>query len=283
MGGGTNPYQGLALPNQVQNAYTSALGASGAGAQAGAGALGQASDIYGRMSGYNPQDVTAGQISNTNLSPYMNPYTQSVIDNTVRGLNTQEQLQQRQIDAQAQDQNAFGGDRFAIQSAANNRNFDETRANTIANLYNQNFGQAQSAAQTDIGNRLNADQGNQSMRSGMLNNAGQGFGSLGSNLAQQGTNDLYKGASQGWGMMQGINANQMNTGSMLQQMQQSLIDAGRNQYSGYTNAPTSGLEYFLKGIGTLPSGIGTTTQTTPKPPKSPLGAIGAMAPMMGGK
>ena len=33
--------------------------------------------------GQNPQNVTAGQLANTNLDPYMNPYTKNVIDKTM--------------------------------------------------------------------------------------------------------------------------------------------------------------------------------------------------------
>jgi hypothetical protein len=59
---------------------------------------------------------------------------------------------------------------------------------------------------------------------------------------------------------QTIQQNQMQQGLMQQGLQQSLIDAARGQYAGYTGAPMSSLSAPLAALGATPN-QSTTTQT----------------------
>lgn len=195
---GGNPFQGQGLDNQVNMGYS--------------GALGSTADI-----------AQGGALARTDLTPYMNKYIGGVIDPTMNELNRQEEIQNRNIDSEAQAQNAFGGDRFAIQRAENNRNFDQQRANTLSGLYNTGFNTAQGAAQGDITAQLNA--------AGQLGNlSNQGF---------QWGNDLYQ---------QSADAAQSQQGSM-----QGLLDAIKGQYQGFTQQGTNpGLNALLgvfSGLG----------------------------------
>jgi hypothetical protein len=275
-GGSYNTNQ--TLPKQVQQSYVDALNAAGSGAGAGAGALGQAGGIFEQMSGYSPNDVQAGQLSTTNLDPYMNPYTKNVIDQTVAGIDRNEMMDQRaNIDKATASGGAFGS-RMDLRSNAINNDFDKTRADAIARMYSDNFKNAQGAAQTDIAGRLNADQGNQRMGMDMLSGAGSGFSNLGQTsgaLGEMGARTLGGLSKQGWDMSKDIMGNQSALGGQMQNLQQQIIDAGKGQYGGYTNAPTSGLEFLMRGIGALPSGIGTQTSKTPSG-KSPLGTAGQL-------
>lgn len=111
---------------------------------------------------WTPQSITAGQLKDTDLNPYLNPYTSQVIDTTTQQITRQNDILQNQTRARAAAAGAFGGSRGAILEAENNRAFLDTLASTTANLRNTGFNNAQQAALADIGNKLTADRSNQS-------------------------------------------------------------------------------------------------------------------------
>jgi hypothetical protein len=167
-------------------------------------------------------DPNKMQLATTDLQPYMNPYTKDVTNATMGELNRQEALQGNALAGQAQEQGAFGGDRFAIQQAANNRDFDVTRAQALAGLNQGNFQQAQQGAQYDINNRFNAGQfGNQQL--GSLSNLGFGFG-------------------------QQLQNNQMRSGAMQQLQQQDIMNAIRGQYQGQTGQANDALNRLIQQL-----------------------------------
>jgi len=271
----TNPYAGQPLAQNVQGAYTTALGQSGALPGAAAGALGtadqlgsQAAGLYGAMGGMTPSDVTAGQLSSTDLSPYMNPFTQNVIDSTMGELRKQEDISQQGVDDAALGQKAFGGDRMYIQKAAMNNNFNNLRKNTIADLYSKNFLNAQTMGMGDIGNRLTADTGNADRRAGMSQTGAQGLGALadlfarsGGDLTKFGISNLGDLANMGFGFGDTLQKNQLTAGLMQQNQNQMILDAIRAQYGGYTGAPQNALQNYLASIQNT-AGYGTKTGTT---------------------
>lgn len=115
--------------------------------------------VAGDLNNYQPQSVSAGQLSNTDLSPYMNPYIRNVVDATMADYQNGIGLGLNAINAQTPT-GAFGGARQGVaqgQFAADNA---RGLGATLANLYSGAFGNAQDAARFDIGNRLNADQFN---------------------------------------------------------------------------------------------------------------------------
>ena len=62
----------------------------------------------------NASSINAAQLSNTNLQPYMNPYTQNVINATLPIMQQNLGLQQNQQQNAANSANAFGGSRQGI-------------------------------------------------------------------------------------------------------------------------------------------------------------------------
>jgi hypothetical protein len=273
-GAGTNPYSTQPLSQNVQGEYANALQTANNYAGGAETALGQgntygsgAAGIFNQMAGYTPSDVTAGQLSNTNLSPYMNPYTQNVIDTTMGELNRQEGIQQLGIDDQAQRQNAFGGDRWQLQKGQLGGDFARTKATTLADLNSRNFLNAQQMGQYDITNRLNADTTNQGYRANLFGAGGQGLGNLASmygqtglNLAQMGSPEVMGNlANMGFGWGNTLQQNQAASGALQQQQQQALIDAIRAQYAGYTGAPQNSLAQYLGAILSPPSSAGSTS------------------------
>ena len=272
--GGTNSYNTTPLAQNVQGAYGSALNSADQYGAAGSSALEQgqgygssAAGIFNNMAGYTPSDITAGQLSNTDLSPYMNPYTQNVIDTTMGELNRQQGIQQQGIDDSALAQNAFGGDRMYLQKGVLGGEYARTQANTLADLNSRNFTNAQSMGQYDIDNRLRADSSNQGYRTGLYGGAASGLSGLASNFGQTGLNLANMGspsvmgnlANMGFGWGQSLQQNQAASGALQQQQQQALIDAIRGQYAGYTGAPQNALSQYLGAILSPPSSAGTTS------------------------
>ena len=249
---------------------------AGAGYGTMMGAIPGAMNTYSQMAGMMPGQVKPGSLSGTNLSGYMNPFQQSVIDTTMGEMNRQEQLQNNSLQDQAQRVGAFGGDRMAVQQAENNRNFDMTRASTLANLNSQNFLNAQGQATNDINRDFQGQQTNQNMMAGMtqsgasgLASLGQGgasgLGALGQGMAGMGQNQMQFGqgqmgslANQGFGMGQQINNSQMQVGNQQQQLLNQLLGNIQGQTNAWQNYGDTGLARYF-GATQNPGGYGTQT------------------------
>lgn len=260
--------------------------------------LGGAMGAYGQMAGMMPSQISEQSLAGTSLSPYMNPFQRQVTDATMGEIDRQEQLQNLGIQDQAQRVGAFGGDRMAVQQAENNRNFDQTRAQTLANLNFQNFGNAQQQATNDINRNFQAQATNQGMNANMMQSgaaglagmAGQGatglsslgqfgtsglgslgqsglsgLGSLGQSMASMGQNQQQFGqqqlgglASQGFGMGESVENRNLAMGQLQQQQQQMILDAIKAQTMGWQNYGDVGLARYF-GATQNPGGYGTST------------------------
>jgi hypothetical protein len=248
--------------------------------------LQQAAGLYGQMGGMAPSDVTAGQLSATNLDPYMNPYTRNVIDSSMGELNRQEGIQQLGIDDTAQRQNAFGGDRMYLQKGVLGGEFGRTKANMLSDLYSKNFLNAQQMGQYDIGNRLAADQGNQNIRAQLYGGAAGGLGQLGlgglqtgAQMGQASAGGLGDLAGAGFQMANQANAARTAAAQAQQQQQQQAIDAANAEYARMLGIPQSYLEAMM-GIGTGLGNFGATKGSTSTDPGA-LSMIGAGTGILG--
>ena len=95
---------------------------------------------------------TAGLYQPNDLSAYMNPYQQDVIDATMAELNKQGLMQGNQLGAQAVGAGAYGGSRFGIAESELAGNLQDARAKALAQLNSQNYLQAlQTGGQASIG------------------------------------------------------------------------------------------------------------------------------------
>ena len=161
-------YQGQMVANtapQTQQAWDLA---------ASTGNVGQAA-FQGGQAGFmgalaqQPQSVTAGQLSNTDLQPYMNPFTQDVINTSLPIMQQNLALSQNQQANAANSANAFGGSRQGVQAGVTQAQGALGMAQMAANLNAQNFAQAQAGATGDINRTLAAQQGNQSAAQAKIN------------------------------------------------------------------------------------------------------------------
>jgi Chaperone of endosialidase len=184
------------------------------------------------------------QLSGTNLSSYMNPYTQSVINASLPIMQQNLGLSQDQQQNAANSANAFGGSRQAIQQGVTQAQGALGMGQMAAQLNAANFAQAQAAGEFDVGQANNMGQfnANQANIVGM-NNQGQANNMGQFNAAQANNMGQFNAGQQnqvGLANQQIANqANQWNAG------QQNTV-AGQNQGAGLSqeqlaNAASQGL------------------------------------------
>jgi hypothetical protein len=157
-----------------------------------------------------------------NIGQFMNPYTRQVTQNTLTDLERQRQMQMNTLGAQASGARAFGGSRHGVAEALTNEAFARQGAQAFGNLQQQGFNTALQAAQ--------AQQGRQMAGAAQLGQLGQ----------------------QAFGTGQAIQQQQAQQGLLQQGLQQALIDAAKQQYAGYTGAPTAALNAPLAALGVTP-------------------------------
>lgn len=212
----------------------------------GASAQGQQQNIFGQAQqgitqagqgaaqgmGFTPMAV--GAPSAQTMRGYMNPYEGQVVGQSLRDIERSRQMAQRQTGAQATAAGAFGGSRHGVAEAETNRAFAEQAAQTAAGLRQSGFQQGQQLAQ----------------QAALANQAAQLSG------AQQrlaAGSQLANIAQTGFGMGRQIQQDMLSQGTQQQAIQQALIDAGKQQYAGYTGAPAQSLQYLLSAVGSAPT------------------------------
>jgi hypothetical protein len=214
---------------------------------------------------FQPQQVQAGQLSKTNLDPYMNPYTGQVVNKSLAALDRERQQQQLQNAGQAQAAGAFGGSRQGIVQAQTNEAAQRQAGQLSGQLYSQGFTQAQQAAQQDIATRMQAALANQQagiQGAGVRMDAGR----VGGMLAQQaGQANIQSAAA--------LEA----AGAAQQAQQQAQLGANYGQFLEKRGYPEQQLNIMLRALG-MPAGQ-TTISTGP--PGNPWmtglgGALGGM-------
>ena len=273
-------------------------------AQQAFGAVGQAGQATQNLMGYQPQQVSsrdvnaeriaaervaAGQLAGTDIAPYMNPFTQNVVDTTLADLERQRQIQQQGTAAQAAQAGAFGGSRQGVAESLTNEAFARQAAQTAAGLRQAGFTQAQQQAQQDIQRRLEAARLNQAtgLPASLANQraaleaarANQAAGLQGAQFRLGAAQQLAGLGQQGFGMGQTIE-NQIQQQELAQQaMQQQLADRARQQFLGYTQAPAQGLGYVSQALGAAPN-VQTQTQSM-QPGLFDYLSLGAYAKGMG--
>ena len=260
-------YQGAMVADtapQTQQAWNLAANSGNVGQDAQSAA--QAG--YLNTLGQTPQNVQAGQLSNTNLQPYMNPYTQNVINATLPIMQQNLGLQQNQQQNAANSANAFGGSRQGIQQGVTQAQGAQNMAQMAQQLNQANFTQAQGAAQNDIANTLKAQQGNQSaalQQGALANQASAGLGTLGN---QQMQNNIAN-----YGML-------TSAGGFEQQQAQNDINAQMAKFNQAYQYPQQQLGMMESSLGMTPYDTGssgtsnsTTTQTQSNPMVAALGGL----------
>jgi len=200
--------------------------------QAAAGGIQQAGMGAAQGMNYRPMAITAP--TQAGLEQYTNPYETQVVNQSLADLERSRLMAQNVGGAQASAANAYGGSRQGIAEAETNRAFADQAARTASGLRQTGYQNAQSMArQASIAN--------------------QNAGLAGSQQRLNASNQLGNISNLGFGMGQTIQNRMDQQGAMQQALQQQLINAGKNQYAGYTGAPAQSLQYLLSAVGGAPA------------------------------
>jgi len=276
-------YQGQMVADvspQTQQAWN--LAASSA--NAGKDQFNSATSGYLNALGQTPTSVTnpgdadminAGQLSSTDLQPYMNPFTQNVINTTLPIYQQNLGLQQAGNQNAANAANAFGGSRMGVQQGVTQAQGAQGMAQMAEQLNAANFAQAQAAGQFDVGQLNQIATTNQAAQQANLNR----------NLQAQTTNQAAQQAKINSDILasQGLTntgtamnqANVANYGMLTsagagQSMQaQNEINSQISKFNEARNYPNSQLNTLLAALGMTPHDTASTstsqqtTQTSP--------------------
>ena len=190
-----------------------------------------------------PQAVNPQTLASTDLSPYMNPYTQSVINATLPGMQQANALSQNQAGNAANAANAFGGSRQGIQQGVAQAQGAMNIGQMLANLNSANFTQAQTAATGDISRNLQAQTQNQNEAQAKINSdiqASQGLTNTGDSMNKSNV----------------ANFNMLQSAGASESMQ------AQNEINAQMAKFQQAFSYPQQQLGTLESSLGMTPHDT---------------------
>lgn len=199
---------GMSTAAQTAGGISPFVTGMGAGLQniaQGTGTLGQAQQVAGGATGMFDPSMA---------QQFMNPYQQQVIDEALKQINRQGQLQQQNLSAQAIKSGAFGGTREGVQRAELGKNIAEAQNQAIIGGLQQGYGQAMNAAQQAFEASRQRQLGTGQALAG-IGQAQSQQGMLGANLLGQQAGLLGQQAQLQSGIAQGIGslgAQQAQTG-----------------------------------------------------------------------
>jgi hypothetical protein len=235
-------YQGAMVADvapQTQQAWNLAASSGNVGQdQYGASTAGDLNAI-----GQTVNPVTAAQISQQNLQPYMNPYTQSVINATLPIMQQANALSQNQQGNAANAANAFGGSRQGVQQGVAQAQGAMNIGQMAAGLNQANFQQAQAAAGQDVTSQNQVALANQQAQQNKINSdilASQGLTTTGNALNQANQQQF----------------NNLTTAGAGESMQ------AQNQINAQMAKFQQAFSYPQQQLGTLESSLGMTPHDT---------------------
>lgn len=212
------PYEGERVAGLTDLQQTAMTGYGGL--DFGAPAFAQAADVYGT--------IASEGLSPERIQSFMSPYTQNVIDATMRDIGRQRDIAINEAGTAATRAGAFGGSRHGVAEAETQRAFAEQAADTAARLREAGYTTAAGMAQADIAQRMAAAQG--------------GMATAGAGLQQQ---------------LTGLGA-QMAAGDVERALGQQGLDALYEQYMLQQQYPLTQFGVLTGAAGAIPSGYGTT-------------------------
>lgn len=190
----------------------------------------------------------ATTLPETDLSGYMSPYLQGVLDPAIRDIEERAARARLQLGQQSARTGSFGGSRQAIAESelerGTQRNIGEESARQRANAYTQALQQFRTDQE-----RIPA------LYAGAQNMLGTGLGQTAGRLAAE-----Y--------------APLLQAGGLQQQLGQTNLDVLRRSFEEQQNYPLRGIEALRGALGldTKTLGVGTT-QTSTSPGASTLGTV----------
>ena len=263
LAGFTTPEQDAFLKAQQGiGGYAPYINLAGQGIAQGQAATQAAQNLLGGIT---------GAPTTTQLQPYLNPFQQQVIDQTMQELDKRGATAQQNLAGQAQQAGAFGGSRFGVQGAELQRGLQDARAQALTQLNAQNYAQAMGGYQ------------NQMERQRL---AGLGIGALGQQ--QAGLGGQYAGLGQMEQQLAGQDIQSLlGIGGMQRQREQQLLDMQRQNALQTMYEPYQRLGFYGDILAQAPTSqqvIPTATSPSISPWQQAIGTgIGALAGIAGAR
>lgn len=221
-----------------------------------------------------------GSIADADMSKYMSPYTEAVIEAGLRDLGGAQEMSLAKQGAQATAAKAFGGSRHGVAEAETRKGYGQQASDLITQQRARAFDQAQRAAQFDItGQQQRALQ--QAAFEQQAGLAGQQAALDAARLRGMGAAGL--GAIAGQQMqtqLAGLGA-QTAAGEAQRALSQAGLDAAFQDYMMAQNYPLTQFGVLTGAAGAIPAGYGTTVQRTGGLGPA-LGALGSLGMGLGG-
>jgi hypothetical protein len=217
---------------------------------------------------------TASQLGPSDYKPFLNEYTQDVVNTSLANMRRQNNDTQAQIGAKAAAAGAFGGSREALMRGQQNRAFGEQAAGTVAQLMAQGFDKAQALALANAQMKQQTGMQNTSIQNQMAtSNAG-----LAQNARQFNADYGIKAAQTNSGLQDAEQARQLKalqallgSGNQQQQFGQQIVDL-----------PFSTLQKLAAITPQDNSMSGTSTKQSPDNSPSPLQQLLGVGLTIGG-
>lgn len=237
-----------------------------------------------RIAGVDPiteERIKAAQLAGTDMSSYMNPYTEQVIKANEADILRGAEMGINTLDTAASRAGAFGGSRHGVALGEYGRNVAQQLAQSSAGLRQQGFAQAQAAAQQDLARQMQAQQLNQAanlqaqtqtgqfgMQQQLANQAAANQAMLANQQAGLTANQQRIGAASGLGNLgqtsfgygTTIDDRMAAAGAQQQAMNQALIGQSQGMYGQYQAYPQQGLGFMANILGNAPHGQTQTRQ-----------------------
>jgi hypothetical protein len=177
--------------------------------------------LFGETQAFSPvsqlQDLAQTPLD---VSPYMSPYIEGVIDPALRGIQERQDIAELQAQDKAIKAGAFGGSRGTLLETEAAKPYIQAAADTEAQLLQSGYEQAL---------RTGAQQ--QAFQSGLLS-------------------DLFNQQLKGIGLLSGFGGEQQN-------LQQAAIDAARGEFMRALGYPAQQLNLLREAVTGVPSMQGT--------------------------
>jgi hypothetical protein len=234
----------------------------------GQGMMGGLGSLPGR--GYQPQ---------SNVSAYMSPYMQNVVDVQSQAARRAAGQAGAQQQAQATQAGAFGGGRDAVMRAQGNAGLQQNLAGIQATGSQAAYNQALQQFNTEQQARQSAAQLNAQQQQ-----FGAGLGLQSAQTALTGANTLGSLGQNQYAQNMGINQLQNATGTQQQQSVQNVLNSQMNDFRSAANYPQQQLGFMSSLLRGLPIAQ-ESKQTYNAPPSalSQIGGLGMTAASMGYK
>ncbi len=297
------PYMAYEGPRvaQMTNAERSAPGMVLEGQRRANGAYDVATGAVAGATGYQPSmvsapagpaNVTAGSFLGQDISRYMDPNVEAVINPTLARMEEESTRAGQVLSDNARSVGAFGGSRQGVEKAVLAARGIEDRARVGAGLRSQAFESAAGRAGQDINTsmqaalanqgagittqaqRMQAEQANQSAGlagAGLRVNAGQALAGVGQTAATT--------ANQG-----ALLSSQF--GAQERAVNQAGMDADYQAFMERRDAPKEAINLRMAALGMTPYGKTTSGQSTSTTPSSTnpwmtgIGAVASLAPLL---